>query len=166
MSLASYAKQQALDITIKDRGCVPRRLSKTYTAGSKKAWFETIKAFHQHLRDARFTEEHARVARYAKRTKAYLKEKQQKFGHQRPLEYSGETRRAVRSVKITGKTSYGTAAYAGARKLNFRRGPNAPNMAKEFRHITADEKKKLAAAYDVSLNRELNADQTTSTRTL
>ena len=155
-----------LALKVTERGAVPRNLAKSYTKGSKTAWMETATSFHAHLRDARFTEEHARTARYQKRSLKYLQRKQNKYGHVRPLEWTGETRRAVKTARIASTSKSGKASYAGARKLNFRRGPHAPNMAKEFRHITADEKKKLAAAYDVSLNRELNADQTTSTRTL
>lgn len=169
----------ALKVTIKESGPVPRHLTKAHSKASKVAWNETGKSFHQHLRDKRFTEKHAREARYQKRTQKYTDYKQRKHGHTRPLEWSGETRRAVRTAKVV--TAGGTFAesdegglnvggarvtYAGARKLNFRSSPNAPNMAAEFRKLTADEKRQLAAAYDVSLNRELNADNTTSTRTL
>lgn len=156
----------ALNVTIKTRGAVPSEIRKAYTKGSKRAWAETAKKFHTDLRDKRFSEEHARTARYKKRTEKYLEAKQRKFGHTRPLEWSGETRRAVKTARITSTSSRGKAAYAGARKLNFRSGPNAPNMAKEFRHLTSADKKYLAKDYDANLNRELNADQTTSTRTL
>ena len=154
------------NIKIKERGAVPRKLRKVYTRGSKVAWFEAGKHFHADMRDERFTEEHARKARYVKRSDKYTRYKEKKFGHRNPLEFSGQTRRLVRTSRISSTSKGSKVRYPGARKFNFR-NPNSPiHMQKEFRRLTADEKRRLAKEYDEVLNREMNADNTTTTRTL
>ena len=168
----------ALKVQIKERGAVPRKLRKVYTASSKVAWAETGRKFHAEMRDDRFTKEHARVARYVKRRgeepglsesdfrRSYTGKKLSKWGHTNPLQWSGETRRNVRSANISQTSKGATVRYPGARKLNFRNPHSSINMADEFRRTTADERKELAAQYDTSLNREMNADKTTEVRTI
>jgi hypothetical protein len=169
---------QTLKVRITERGAVPRRLSKVYTRESKASWYDTGKLFHGEMRDKRFTQEHARVARYVKRAgeeqglserafrRTYTGKKERKFGHRRPLEFSGETRRLVRTANISSTTKGASVRYPGARKFNFRNPHTTINKAKEFRHLTAAEKKTLAANYDDKLNAGLNRDNTTETRTV
>ena len=155
-----------LAIKVKERGATPRHLRKVHTQAGTTAWASTGWYFHSDMRDDRFTKEHARTARYQKRTEKYTERKRRQFGHTRPLEFSGDVRRRVKTAKISSSGNGANVRYSGARKLNFRRWHSSPKMALEFRRITADEKRKLAAHYDDKLDTELNADQTQSTETI
>lgn len=170
--------EQVARITVRHRGAVPRNIRKIHTQASKEAWYSTGRRFHAEHRDDRFTHKHARKAKYKKRDgeepgitrkeffRSYTGRKKRKFGHTRPLEWSGETRRAVRSANITATSKGGRVKYAGARKLNFRNPHSDIHMADEFRRLIPEEIEDLADHYDDVLDRELNADTTTTTEVI
>lgn len=156
-------------IKITDRGPTPRKLLAVHNKASKAAWSQTGVRFHQDFRDLRFRPDHARRAGYYKRKgegqpfgsvkwkRSYMGQKYRKYGHQRPLEFSGETRRAIASMPTLSSTSTSTKVrYAGARKFNFRHPKSRINMAEEFRRILPDEANSLARTYDRQLNIGLN----------
>lgn len=155
-----------LNIRVTERGAVPRRLRKVYTNAAAVAWKSAGTLFHSDMRDNRFTEEHARKARYITRSPKYQKQKERRWGHTRPLEFSGETRNAVSLVKMSsfgGKSKGIRLAYPGARKLNFRGKGSQIRMSEEFRRLIVSEKRQLAEQFDKTLGKEMNSDQTVST---
>jgi len=163
-------------ITIKERGPTPRGMKRAYNNHSKAAWQSTGMLFHREMRDKRFTRAHGREAGYQKRQgeepgltraeffRSYTGRKLRKHSHMRPLEFSGETRRAIRTASISATSKGSRVRYPGARKFNFRRTSAAPKMADEFRKLLPDEIQKLAAHYDETLDDKLNSDNTTSTK--
>ncbi len=156
-----------ITIKVRERGNTPRNMRKAFNAASKLAWYDVAMRFHAEYRDARFTEEHAREAQYSHRkgeliprgTKAfrqsYTGRKLRKFGHTRPLEFTGETRRRVRAASISSTSKGGKAAYVGASKFNFRHPKSKVRMAEEFRRITKREAKELGEYYDQRLDEHL-----------
>jgi len=163
-----------IDIRVRETGCTPRHLRKAMTGGKREAWHKTGVLFHAEMRDERFTAEHGRKAGYQPRQgeqagqggkfwRTYTGQKLRKWRHKRPLEWSGETRRLVRSANITATTKLARVSYSGARKLNYRRWPSSPRMADEFRKLLPEEITKLAARYDESLDRYLATYQETTT---
>lgn len=154
---------------IRDRGHTPRGMKRTHNVAAKLAWYDTALFFHTEFRDARFTEEHAREAGYARRkgeliprgTKAfrnsYTGRKLRMFGHTRPLEFSGETRRKVRAASITSTAKSGKAAYRGASKFNFRHPKSKIRMSEEFTRITQREAELLGEFFDKRLDHHLAA---------
>ena len=168
----------AIDVKYKEKGAVPRKMRKVYTASSKVAWYDTGIRFHGEFRDKRFSVAHARKAGYKPRRgeepgltqqeffRSYTGRKLKKFGHRRPLEFSGETRRNVRSASISSTSKGSRVRYPGARKLNFRNPHSDIRMAEEFRKLLPDEITDLAQHYDRKLDHEMNADNTTETRSI
>jgi hypothetical protein len=162
-------------ITIRERGPTPRNFKKAFNAASRESWLATGKTFHERFRDQRFSEEHAQEAGYFKRKgegmardskqfkRSYTGRKLAKFGHTRPLEFSGETRRLVRTASITSTSGGGRVAYPGARKFNFRHPKSRINMALEFRRVVPREASELAGVFDRDLDRGLAAAKHTST---
>lgn len=163
-------------ITIKTRhrGNTPRGMKRAYNNASKAAWADTAFEFHAHYRDKRFTNEHAQEAGFALRKgeglprgsaafrKSYTGRKLRMMGHTRPLEFSGDTRRKVRSASISSTSKGGKAAYAGASKFNFRHPKSKIRMSEEFKRITAAEAIALGEFYDRRLDHHLALeDQTT-----
>jgi hypothetical protein len=173
-------------IKITERGATPRGFKRAFGISSKSAWVSAGKLFHSEMRDDRFSVAHGRKAGYTPRQgeqagtsgrlfwRSYTGRKLRKWHHRRPLEWSGETRRAVRSASITSTaTRYTTAgssgggvrvAYAGARKFNFRNPHSNINMAEEFRRILPEEAERIARQYESVLDTELAKDSTTTTR--
>jgi hypothetical protein len=162
-----------LRITIKERGNVPRKMQTAFTAAKRVAWEETGKHFHRHNRDARFTSEHADKAGYTRRKgegmsrsskeyrRSYTGRKEARFGHTRPLELTGETRRLARSAMVTGTTKAVQIKYSGARKFNFRHPKSQINMSREFRTVAAYEVPALAQVFDSSLDQALKLQDET-----
>jgi hypothetical protein len=152
---------------IKERGATPRKLKAATTQATRVSWEETGLHFHSEMSDARFSHKHASLAGFAKRTKKYESTKLKKFGHTNPLEFSGETRRRVRTANITA-TSKGVSVRYSVGKLNFR-NPKARvpiNMADEFRRVTQPEATTLVGVFDRALDRRLAAFQESTSTTV
>lgn len=156
-----------LKINVRERGTVPRKMKKVFNASKKEAWHDTAVEFHAEYRDRRFTEQHATAAGYTRRkgegqafgSKAwrasYTGKKHRMFGHTRPLEFSGESRRAARQVRVSSTSKGSRAAYAGLRKFNFRHPKSQIRMGEEFRRILPREADELAKHFDRALDQHL-----------
>lgn len=146
-------------LQIKHHSNVARALRSQFTQSSRESWKETGQQFHTQHRDKRFTNAHATAAQYTRRQgesgtegaatfrKSYTGRKLARYGHTRPLELTGETRRAVTLATIRSTSKGVKVAYPGARKFNFRGPTTTINMAAEFRRITSSEASTLAAFY-------------------
>jgi hypothetical protein len=183
--------------TIKERGPVSglggRKLMAAQRRASKEAWLEVGHMFHNEFRDNRFTPSHARKAGYGLRRGeekgsggkmfwgSYTGRKLKKFGHKNPMQWSGDTRKAVKFSTVTpsattyfapgafspgGSTKGGgvKVAYPGARKLNFRNKNSTLQMADEFRRLIPEEVKALAARYEAVFDAVFNLDNSTTIR--
>lgn len=146
-----------LGIAIRVKGVnVGRSLRKKFGEASLPAWEETGKQFHTQYRPKRFTEEHARAARYGKRKESYLKRKERQFGHRDPLKFSGEVFRLTRTAGISARKGTGQignqggvkVTYRGARKLNLRHPNSQIKMNEEFTRITRREATTLGLAFE------------------
>lgn len=156
-------------IGIRDRGPIGRGLKSAFNAASKTAWYAAALHFHTELRDRRFEEDHQRAAGFALRkgqgmakgSKAYRRSytgrKEARFGHTRALEFTGETRKAVRSASISSTSNRGRAAYRGASKFSFRHPKSRIRMQDEFRRLLDSEIRELAEVYDRELDKEWDA---------
>ena len=114
-------------VKIIERGATPRKLKKAMSAAQKAQWAETGKRFHVAMREARFTDAHAREAHYIKRKgenlaqgsqayrRSYTGRKAARFGHTRPLEYTGEARRLARSANISSTAPLSATSLPAAR---------------------------------------------------
>lgn len=162
-------------VKIRERGATPRRLRKVHNVAAKVAYGAIANHFHAAMRDARFTNEHGRKAGYAPRRgeesgtsgaafwKSYTGWKKKKFGHTRPLEWSGETRRLVRLANISATAKRSRVAYPGARKFNFRHPASTINMADEFRRLIPEEATELGGVYDAHYGKQMNQDTSSET---
>jgi hypothetical protein len=148
-----------LRVQVKERGPVPRRLKAHYTQVSRESWRETGIAFHTTYRPRRFTTAHARAAGYAPRAgenlpygskaywASYIGRKKRRFGHVRPLEWSGESRRAVQTANLVVTSNQVKVKYRGARVFNFR------GLNEEFTRLLPAEAVQLGRVYDRNLTK-------------
>jgi hypothetical protein len=142
---------------------VSRELRKQYQQASSESWKDVGAEFHSQMRDKRFTHAHATKAGYEPRVgsnmqpgqkgfwRSYTGRKLRKFGHTRPLEFTGETRRAVSLASISSSRAGVKVAYPGARKFNFSTKHTNVRMADEFRRVLPEEADALAAVYAARL---------------
>lgn len=162
------AKRGYMAIGIRQRGPIGRGMRKAVNAASKVAWHKTAEYFHLYLRDERFTEEHARAAGYTLRkgegqprgskafARSYTGRKLRSQGHTRPLEFTGDTRRAMNlgfNIKSTSKG--GRVAYRSASKFSFRHPKSQIRMSEEFRRLLPSEVAELGRIYDDELDKGL-----------
>lgn len=135
-------------IKIKDYSILSKRHEKKALNQQLKAgWADAARYFHDKLRDRRFTQAHATKAGFAPRRKKYISKKYKKFGHTRPMEFTGTARRAVAGfVRITSTSKGSRAAYPGARVFNLKNPNSDPkmNLNVEFRTILPEEAELLA----------------------
>ncbi|MCC9603502.1 hypothetical protein LOC67_23380 [Stieleria sp. JC731] len=146
---------------------VVRRKRKLFTKSAKTAYKKTGETYQVKLRPRRFTTQHAVLAGYAKRSRKYLKDKKNKFGHQLPLVYSGEAKAASNRFKIAvvaasqraGDGGYAKLTYYALRKLNYRAKNQKANMAQEFRRLLPFEFGVLGQEFDRYLSQEMAAGE-------
>lgn len=134
---------------------VPRALRTLHSQSTKAAWSEAGQEFHTKFRDRRFSNAHATAAGYTPRQgergsgvafpRSYVGRKLRRYGHTRPLELTGETRRMVSLASINSTSKGVKVSYPGARKFNLRHKNSTINMADEFRRILPSEASTLAA---------------------
>ncbi len=141
-------------------------MKSAFNAASKTAWYAAALHFHTEFRDRRFEEDHQRAAGFALRkgqgmargSKAYRRSytgrKEARRGHTRALEFTGDTRKAVRSASISSTSNRGRAAYRGASKFSFRHPKSRIRMQDEFRRLLDSEITELAEVYDRELDKE------------
>lgn len=149
-------------ITIRERGAISKRV---FNNALKAGYLDAAQFFHEHLRDRRFTEAHAQAAGYRKRKPEYTARKLKEFGHQRPLERTGETRDLVGiQYRLTSTSKSGKAVYAGARGFNRRHVNSKINMPDEFTRILPEENEQFAVVMDRRLQIEFDGskDETTT----
>lgn len=154
-------------VQVEYRGAVPSRMRSVLRAANKAAFLEIGELWHKVMRPKHFTEEGARKYGYQKRKgegesgrafwRSYTGRKMRKFGHTRPLEWSGlsKTLTAMRDVRAT---STGARVVMRANALNFRNPHSTINMRDELTRITPDEGELLIRKFDGRLHRIMNAD--------
>lgn len=165
-------------IRIRERGPTPRRLVKVYNASSKEAYYDVGLHFHSDMRDERFTNEHAEKAGYHKRKgeaqpresksfrRSYTGRKFRQFGHTRPMEFSGDTRQAMRTASISSTSKSVRVRYPGSNKLSYKHPKSQIKMQDEFRTLLDSEITTLAELFDRRVDDLMAANQETSTTTI
>lgn len=160
------AKRGYLAIGLRDRGPIGRGLKSSFNAASKTSWHRTTVHFHATMRENRFDPAHQQAAGFAQRkgqglpkgskayNRSYTGRKEKRFGHTRALEFTGDTRRAIKSARISSTSKGGKASYSGASKFSFRHPRSRIRMQDEFRRILPDEANELAQVYDGHLDTE------------
>jgi hypothetical protein len=160
--------EKLIRIEVRERGVAPRGMKRIINNATKEAYREMGEEFHRSYVDKRFTPKHAEAAGYTKRKgerqargskafrRSYTGRKLSRFGHMNPLQFTGETRAAVRAQRRVSSTSKGVrVSYPGARVFNFQHPKSRVRMNEEFRRITPQESIELANYFDRRLDQRL-----------
>lgn len=131
---------------------------------SKVGWSAAGDFWHEEILPRHFTHAGAREYSYQKRTRAYEVRKVKRYGHSRPLEYSGDLKRAVlrsREVRTVGDNSKRAGAVRiklrGPRYLfQYRKDAKQPDKARELSAVSPKDGDRIAKHMDGILTRELD----------
>ena len=147
----------------------PRLLLKQHNDNARRSYQEIGGMFLRDMVLVRFTAAHAQEAGYVKRKgellppgskafkRSYSGKKFKRFGHMRPLEFSGDTKREIKQgahVKVTKNGA--RVVFPAARKFNLRHPTSQIRMNEEFRSITTREAQTLGQAFDRTYNTLIN----------
>lgn len=137
---------------------------------SKVGWEHAGEVWHREILPRHFTEQGAREyaaagsrGEYKRRTKKYEDRKLRKFGHRRPLVYTGDLEREVtrmREVRVVGDNSKRRGAVRivlrGPRYLfAYRKDLKQPDKAAELRVVSFNDARLIAKRMDAVLTAEL-----------
>lgn len=117
-----------LRFRIIDRGG-PRVMAKHLRAACKAGYEAGLDDWHEHTLPKHFTRAGADEYGYEKRTKAHMKRKARKYGHQNPLMFSGDMKRMLQQMARITSTSRGGAVTMDA--------PRYVYYGQKLREITA-----------------------------
>lgn len=120
-----------------------------------RLWFQTILPRH-------FTVEGGRAYGYQKRTAKYMRRKARKYGHQKPLVFSGNMQREIQSVERVDRTGKGSIVklYGPRYFYAFRKDYGQADKAREVTTVTVAEETALGnfmarvSAQQMQANRE------------
>lgn len=89
----------------------------------------------------RFTSKLRQAPYFTKRKKAYSQNKARRYGHVRPLEFTGQTRKGAKFGVIRATSKGVKVSYRWVKALNYRnkKAPATETMSMEFRNIPKDE---------------------------
>lgn len=137
--------------------------AKTWREFLKEAWEETAKYWHQYILPKHFTRAAIGEYSYDPRTAAHEKLKARKYGHRRPLVFTGELERQATRIRATSSTARG-----GKIKLHtpwyvsqFRKALNHPDMGAELRAISQADAEALAKVIDEFMARRIKQENQT-----
>jgi len=146
---------------IRERGPVP---AADWRPGMKEAWGKTGRFWHRQMREKHFAEGAKIEYGYLRRSPRYEERKRKKFGHARPLEFTGESR-ALTRIRVVTSTSKGVKVRMNAARGLRRRNPKSQiNMVDELTRISARERPVLVKRQSGSLGRAINRIRYSRTR--
>ena len=134
---------------------------------SAKAEFASLGShWHANMMPGHFEKSAEGKYHYKPRNASYIRRKARKYGHTRPLDYSGEMKRqATRMAKITSTSKGARVTMSGPRYLYmYRKDYKQPDKAAELTFITNEEVNLLAQILDKKITARLNSIKTFETR--
>ena len=153
------------------RGVIQYRGSPTET---KKEFHRAVKTEFAHVGQywhERMLADHFKIAAekkyyYQPRKASYIRRKAKRFGHRRPLEFTGDMKRQVtRMARITSTSKGARVAMTGPRYLYmYRKDLNQPDKAAELTFVTNEEINKLAQILDRRMTTRIAGVKTFETR--
>lgn len=142
---------------LKYEGPTPKIATRKKNEIYKEGFVAALTIWHAKFSDKHFTNAGATEYRYTPRSGergskrkfkgSYSARKLKKFGHTRPLEFSGESRRRVRASQKIKATSKGGRCILSAPALNFRNPKSPINMREEVTRVSPRERTELAAEF-------------------
>lgn len=89
-------------ITVIEKGALPKGMKGKFRRWLKEGWFALAAHWHAKYRPLHFSEAGYWRYGYERYDKRYLRRKQNKFGHKKPLVWTGESKRLSENQDIRG----------------------------------------------------------------
>ena len=150
---------------LKYRGPVPKIARRERNKIQKEGFEYALTYWHGKFREKHFTHAGATEYKYLPRSGerghgrkfkgSYNQQKLRKFGHTRPLEFSGESRQLTRTLKIKA-TSKSGRCILNARKFNFRNPKSKIDMRDEMTRVSDPERTVLAEEFQDYISGRFN----------
>lgn len=154
-------------ITMETVGAVPRTLAKQWSALMREEWRRTGHYWHDRYREKHFTRQGGREYKYTRRKgelmrgerrygSTYTGRKEKRWGHTRPLVFTGFTRRLARQ-RVVRPTRRGVKIPIRAPGLNRRHPKSRVNMAREMRTVSRAEVVEITRNLERRMQRAIRA---------
>lgn len=160
---------------IKYRGAVPKIAVRKRNEVYKLAYRETMEYWHAHFRLKHFTHAGAREYGYTPRkgeagsnrkfAGSYTQRKLRKYGHTRPLEFTGESKARSANANITA-TSRGARCRMNLPRLNWKHPKSLIAPRDEMTRISPAERQFLQTYFEQRVQAGFAAITTTETVTV
>ena len=124
-------------------------------AGLRAVWQRVGETWHKKHRPMHFTRSAYSRYNYDRRNKRYTKAKRAKWGHVKPLTYSGKSKAATDKATIVS-TPKGVKIKMGAGNLTQRNPKSNINMEAELLKVNAQEQREYATLMQTALDRMIN----------
>ena len=158
------------DVRFTERGATPNA---DWRPAQRDSWTDVGRLWHNDLRPKHFTHQGAREYGYAPRSGArgsgrrfagsYTQRKLKKFGHTKPLVYTGEGEALTRVRVISSNVKRVQVKMTAARKFNFRNPFSNIKMAEELRATSKGDVQKMTNEKAKRLVHHLNRITKTKT---
>lgn len=152
-----------MDLVVKktETGGTPRILRRDFERIARETGDYIGQYWHRHFRPIHFTNRATNRYGYQPRQgergsgydkgfrRSYTGQKLRKFGHTRPLEYTGDSKRRteIEHVRSTYRAGFVRVhVIMNAPTLNFRRWPTSPDMRKELTTVIPEEFEEMGRA--------------------
>jgi hypothetical protein len=119
----------------------------------ENAYEKALVHWHANIRPKHFQESAISEYGYRSRTADYEDRKEDKFGHSRPLVYTGESQRATEQFQVR-PTSKGATLAMGAGNLAFQRG-KGPNLREELTTVSLPDTAEMGQVFERSMDMQI-----------
>lgn len=135
-----------------------------------EAWTQTGEFWHRTLRPRHFQADALSEYGYARRKRRYLARKRAKWGHIRPLVWSGELEQATRARRIETRTfrtrSRMRVVLPLARKANWRHPASQVNLREELTAVSDRDAERMVAVHNRTMSERLRSFGRSVTKTI
>jgi hypothetical protein len=151
-------------LTIKFKATMPKTLKRrTWNRILKASWLDTGRFWHRYILPKHFTRRGAREYRYKDRTKGHEKRKARKYGHRRPLVFTGRMERQAKGVRDVRSTSKSGKVYLHLPPyVKYRpHGAMSPNMRGELSKLSRKDIRTLTRVQDKNIQKHIRREDRT-----
>jgi len=134
----------------------PEEIAKKHGALFAEALQDACEFWHDNILPRHFQLDARRKYSYQARTAPYMRYKARRFGHQRPLELTGDLRRQTTGAVTLRKSKGQATAAMRAPKYLYQYRPGAPNKAAELVATVTAEIGEMAKVISASVQEKLD----------
>jgi uncharacterized membrane protein len=138
--------------------------AKTFRQFAKASWDACGEFWHEKILPGHFEVSASRKYHYKRRNKKYEQKKERKWGHRKPLVWSGKMEATLtRSAQISA-TSKGVRVKLPNVKYIYAYDAGEPNKAEEVIRMSYRDQRRIANVFGEAMQKEIDAAERTQSR--